>query len=252
MLTPRRILVHGHRGARAMRPENTLSAFEYAMNAGADALELDVVVTRDGVLVVSHDPILAPPLCSGPAPLAVIHELTLAEVRQWNCGGAPIPTLDEVCALAATSPVELNIEIKSYLEKPEYTPPPPEFARLVLAEIRRHRLEARAIVQSFDFRTRRAMRDLAPDVRRSALTEDDARDFVTIAREAADTQMVSPHYHLVTPEKVAQSHAAGIPVMAWTVNTPGEWARMVHAQVDAIITDDPAALIAFLKAQGLR
>ncbi len=120
----------------------------------------------------------------------------------------------------------LNIEIKSFPESPEYTPPPMEFARLVLERIREYKLEARAIVQSFDFRTLRAMRDLAPEIRRSALTEDDPRDFVTIAREAADTQMVSPHYHLVTPEKVAQAHGAGLQVMAWTVNTPRDWARM--------------------------
>ena len=148
--------------------------------------------------------------------------------------------------------MELNIEIKSFPESPEYTPPPMEFARLVLERIREYKLEARAIVQSFDFRTLRAMRDLAPEIRRSALTEDDPRDFVTIAREAADTQMVSPHYHLVTPEKVAQAHGAGLQVMAWTVNTPRDWARMAHAQVDAIITDDPAALIAFLTAQAPR
>ncbi|MDR3703511.1 MAG: glycerophosphodiester phosphodiesterase family protein [Candidatus Sulfopaludibacter sp.] len=247
-----RPLVHGHRGARALLPENTLPAFEYAIGAGVDAVELDVAVTSDNILIVSHDPILAPPLCSGPAPQAVIRELTLAEVKQWNCGGAPIPTLDEVFTLAAPARVEWNIEIKSYPGNPEYSPPPVDFARLVLERIREHRLEQRVIVQSFDFRTLRAVRDLAPAIRRSALTEDDPRDFVTIAREAADTQMVSPHYSLVTPEKVAQAHAAGIQAMAWTVNTPEEWARMAHAQVDAVITDDPAALIAFLKARSLR
>jgi glycerophosphoryl diester phosphodiesterase len=228
-------LVQGHRGARAQRPENSLPAFEYAIGVGADAIELDVAVTCDNVLVVSHDP---------------IPELTLAQVKQ--CGGVPIPTLDEVCTLAAPSRVELNIELKSFPERPEFTPPPFEFARLVLQAIRKHKLDHRVIVQSFDFRTLRAMRELAPAIRRSALTEDDPRDFVTIAREAGRTQMVSPHYALVTPEKVAQAHAAGLQVLAWTVNTPQDWARMAHAEVDAIITDDPAALIAFLKAQALR
>src|SRR3954449_13031175 len=79
------IQVHGHRGARAMRPENTLPAFEYAIAAGVDALELDVAVTRDNVLVVSHDPELRAPVCSGPRDGAVIHELTLEEVRRWDC-----------------------------------------------------------------------------------------------------------------------------------------------------------------------
>ena len=75
------VAVHGHRGARAMRPENTLPAFEYAIAEGVDALELDMAVTRDNVIVVSHDPQLRAPICTGPRDRAVIHELTLAEVR---------------------------------------------------------------------------------------------------------------------------------------------------------------------------
>src|SRR3954451_9199260 len=81
-----RILVHGHRGARAVRPENTLPAFQYAIQVGVDVLELDMAVTKDNVLVVSHEPYLAPPICTGPRPKAAIHDLTLAEVRQYDCG----------------------------------------------------------------------------------------------------------------------------------------------------------------------
>src|SRR3954453_5501992 len=102
------VAVYGHRGARAMRPENTLPAFEYAIAQGVDALELDMAVTKDNVIVVSHDPELPAPVCTGPRDRAVIHELTLAEVRQWDCGarrnplfakqqpipGTKIPTLD--------------------------------------------------------------------------------------------------------------------------------------------------------------
>jgi len=264
--SPSRILVHGHRGARAMRPENTLPAFEYAIGIGADVLELDMAVTRDNVLVVSHDPILEPPVCSGPQPKAVIHELTLAEVKQWDCGairnpgfpkqqpiaGTRMPTLDEVFTLAGPSRVELNIETKSFPDKPEYTPSPEQFARLVLQQVRKHKLEKRVILQSFDFRTLRAMKELAPEIRRAALTETDPRDFVTIAKDAGDAQIISPNYHLVTPGKVREAHAAGLQLVPWTVNTPEDWTRMVEAQVDAIISDDPAALIAWLKGKGLR
>src|SRR5438445_8755121 len=104
------IQVHGHRGARAVRPENTLPAFEYAIAQGVDALELDMAVTRDNVIVVSHDPVLEAPVCTGPVPKAVIRELTLAQVREWDCGakanpafpkqqavpGTRVPTLEEV------------------------------------------------------------------------------------------------------------------------------------------------------------
>src|SRR3954452_1507569 len=85
------IAVHGHRGARAMRPENTLPAFEYAIAQGVDALELDMAVTKDHVIVVSHDPMLREPVCKGPRDGAIIHDLTLAEVRQWDCGGTRNP-----------------------------------------------------------------------------------------------------------------------------------------------------------------
>src|SRR4051794_11094032 len=80
------IQVHGHRGARAMRPENTLPAFEYAIAQGVDALELDMAVTKDGVLVVSHDPELRAPICIGPRDKVAIHSLRFDEVRQWDCG----------------------------------------------------------------------------------------------------------------------------------------------------------------------
>jgi glycerophosphoryl diester phosphodiesterase len=222
-----------------------------------------MAVTKDNVLVVSHDPVLHPPVCSGPQPRAVIHELTLAEVREWDCGavrnpafptqqtvpGTRMPTLDEVFDLAGRGSFAFNIETKSFPEHPEYTPPPEEFAKLVLAKIRAHKLEKRIILQSFDWRTLVAMRKLAPEIRLSALTDKDTRDFAAIAKEAANAEIVSPAASLVTPEKVAAAHAAGIQVVPWTANTKPEWDRLIAAKVDAIISDDPAALIAYLRTK---
>src|SRR5882762_839389 len=91
----RRILVHGHRGARARRPENTTPAFEYAIAQGVDALEMDMAVTKDGVIVISHDPILEPPVCTGPRDGVAIRELTLSEVREWDCGAKQNPRFPE-------------------------------------------------------------------------------------------------------------------------------------------------------------
>src|SRR3954451_5896965 len=130
--SPSRIIqVHGHRGARALRPENTIPAFEYAIAAGADVLELDMAVTKDNVIVISHDPILHPPVCIGPKPAAVIHELTLEQVKQWDCGatqskefvtqkpvpGTWMPTLDEVFQLASRGKFQFNIETKIFPKK---------------------------------------------------------------------------------------------------------------------------------------
>ena len=256
------IQVHGHRGARAMRPENTLPAFEYAIAQGVDALELDMAVTRDNVIVVSHDPVLHPPVCSGPSDRAVIHELTLAEVKQWDCGakqnpgfpkqqvvpGTHMPTLDEVFDLAPRGKFLFNIETKSFPDHPELTPPPAEFVRLVLQLIRKHHLEQRVILQSFDFRTLHAMKEQAPEIALAALYEGPAKDFVAIAKEAG-AGTVSPAFALVTPEQVQASHAAGLKVLPWTANRPADWSRLVDAGVDGIISDDPAALIAWLKAR---
>lgn len=260
-----KILVHGHRGARAMRPENTLPAFEYAISIGADVLELDMAVTKDNVIVISHDPYLHPPVCSGPVPKATIHELTLAQVREWDCGkirnpgfpkqtpieGTRMPTLDQVFDLAPNGTVQFNIETKSFPDHPELTPPPDEFARMVLEIVRKHKMEQRVLLQSFDFRTLHAMAKLAPEIRRVALWEGDNRSFVTIAKDA-DAPIVSPYYRLVTPEKVREAHAAGLQVVPWTPDAPREWQYLIDAKVDAIITDDPAALIAYLKQRNLR
>jgi glycerophosphoryl diester phosphodiesterase len=259
-----RIQVHGHRGARARYPENTLPAFEYAIRAGVDVLELDMAVTRDNVVVVSHDPHLSPVICQGPHVGALIHDLTLAEVREMDCGalrnphfpeqhpvpGTRIPTLDEVFQLAPRGSFRFNIETKSFPDKPEYTPPPAEFVRLVLEEIRKHKLESRVILQSFDFRTLVEMKKVAPEIELAALYEGKQRDFVSIAREAR-ADIISPDYHLVTPEQVQTAHEASLQVVPWTANDPRDWAKLIDAGVDAIISDDPAALIAYLKERGL-
>jgi glycerophosphoryl diester phosphodiesterase len=264
-----KILVHGHRGARAMRPENTLPAFEYAISAGVDVLELDMAVTKDNVLVVSHDPYLEPPVCSGPhletQPKAMIHELTLAQIREWDCGkvqnplfpkqtpipGTRMPMLDEVFDLAPRGTFQFNIETKIFAEHPELSVTPEKFVELVLAMIRKHKLENRVMLQSFDFRTLQAMKKIAPEIRLVALWEHGDRDFVSIAKEAG-APAISPHYSLVTPEKVRAAHEAGLTVVPWTANMPADWDKLVAAKVDAIISDDPAALIAYLNAKGLR
>lgn len=290
---PRRVEVHGHRGARASRPENTIPAFEFAIAAGTDVLELDMSVTRDNVIVISHDPVVHPPVCSGPQPRAIIRNLTLAELGQWDCGairnpefpeqqaipGTRMPTLDDVFALASKGSFRFNIETKIVPRRlteaelntalkrvgvdpaspqgkdvlatlagigPEVTPPPAEFARMVLGKIRQYRLEKRVILQSFDFRTLQAMKEIAPEIQLSALYGGPARDFAGIGREAG-AEIVSPTYQLVTPEQVKAAHEAGFQVIPWTANKPEEWDRLIAAGVDGIITDDPAGLIRHLK-----
>ena len=198
------IQVHGHRGARAMRPENTIPAFEYAIEQGVDAIEMDLAVTKDDVLVVSHDPVLNPQICRNRGGSKVIRELTFAELREWDCGSmvnpqfpkqtpvprTQIPALEQVLALANRGAFLFNIETKIFKDHPQYTPSPERFADLLLQAIDRHKLRSRVIVQSFDFRTLQAMKKLAPDVRLAALDEDEKLgDFATVARSAGAQTM---------------------------------------------------------------
>jgi glycerophosphoryl diester phosphodiesterase len=215
--------VHGHRGARAVLPENTIAGFEYAIGVGVDAIEMDVVVTSDDVVVVSHDPYLQPE--------TFIRTLTAAE--------AGLPTLDEVFGLARLGDFLFNIEAKVSEQTPA------NFAELVLDRIGEHGVKSRVIFQSFDFAILHRMNRLAPGITRAALWEGEARSFVEIAEEAR-TSIVAPLYTLVTPEQVRAAHEAGLSVIPWTANTPQDWSALIAAGVDGIITDDPAALIGYL------
>lgn len=261
-----RILVHGHRGARAVRPENTLPAFEYASAQGVDVLELDVAVTADDQMVVSHDLRMNRKICRGPEGEVLIRKLTLAQVREWDCGalvnpnfpkqqpapGTKMPTLDEVLALAGRGTFEFNIETKMDQRNPDNCAEPAAFARMLVAAIKKHGLEKRVMIQSFDWRTLQAVKEIDPAIRRSALYSGAPRDFVSISEGGAQAQIVSPLFTLVTREQVEAAHKAGLQVVPWTANRPEDWDKLIDAGVDAIISDDPAALIAHLKMRQRR
>lgn len=276
------ILVHGHRGSRATRPENTIPAFEYAIQHGADVLELDLAVTKDNVLVVSHNPLITPDypgerVCVGPdtPPKTAIHTLTLAQVESYDCGaktlvafpkqqavpGTKIPTFDQVLDLAPQGKFDFNVETKSFPSHPELTPTPEEFVKMIDDAVKERNLQSRVILQSFDFRTLVAMKKLDPSIRLSALVGDprgDAmmgltdhdKDFVSIGKKTG-AQIISPDFHLVTPENVAAAHAAGLQIIPWTADKPEDWQKMVDARVDAIISDDPEALVIWLRDKKL-
>jgi glycerophosphoryl diester phosphodiesterase len=189
--------LQGHRGARGLAPENTLAAFASALMIGVTTLETDLAVTRDGVVVLSHDPVLNPDIVRGPdgqwigEPAPAIHSLTLAELKRFDVGrlkpdtkyarqfqqqrtvdGQRIPTLEELFALAETSGKQprFNIETKLSPAKPAETPDPETFARLVVEAVRRAGLSARATVQSFDWRTLFVVQRLAPEIETVCLT----------------------------------------------------------------------------------
>lgn len=184
--------LQGHRGARGLLPENTLPAFAYALTIGVTTLELDVAVTRDGVVVVSHDTTLNPDITRGPdgqwlerSDLA-IHALTFDELQRHDVGrirpgtnyarrfaqqqavdGTRMPRLADVFALArraGNEQVRFNIETKISPEHPQRTLPPAEFARALITLIRTEKLEARVTIQSFDWRTLQVVQQEAPQI----------------------------------------------------------------------------------------
>jgi glycerophosphoryl diester phosphodiesterase len=118
---------------------------------------------------------------------------------------------------------------------------------LVLDRIGEHGVKSRVIFQSFDFAILHRMNRLAPGIVLAALWEGEARSFVEIAKEAG-TRIVAPEHVLVTAEQVRAAHEAGLQVIPWTANTIEDWSRLIAAGVDGIITDDPAALIGYLRA----
>jgi glycerophosphoryl diester phosphodiesterase len=183
--------LQGHRGARGLAPENTLTGFHKALRLGVDTLELDLALTRDNVLVVTHDPALNPDIVRWPdgewlnAVGPAIRSLTLDEVKRFDVGrlkpdsryakmfpdqepadGERIPTLKEVIDLArAIRPdARFNIEIKINPTKPEETADAATFAKAVAGFIRDEKLLNNAVVQSFDYAALLAVKKIDPRI----------------------------------------------------------------------------------------
>ncbi|TYB49483.1 glycerophosphodiester phosphodiesterase family protein [Actinomadura chibensis] len=268
--------VHGHRGARGLRPENTLPGFVHALELGVDVIELDVGLSSDGVVVLNHDQALSPVNLADTEPAVPddpafpyvgkrIRDLTLAQLRTVDAGARPhprftqvpvpgvrIPTLDEACALLAPTGVRLSVELKTDPAWPE-----PEIEGLTTAVtgvLASHGLTARSRLLAFDWRVLATARRDHPEFGRVALLERKTlapgtawlaghppTDPVSVA-EAVGAHALSPEHALTTPALVDQAHAAALQVIVWTVNTPEDMTRFIKYGVDAIVTDYPDRL----------
>lgn len=265
-----KIEVQGHRGARSVLPENTLAAFQYALEAGVDTLELDMGVTNDGVVVVVHDQKINPIICEYKNGEPIndelwIHQLSLQQIKSIDCGsrinprfpkqkllpGSTIPTLAEVFQLIKNSPLDnaktvlFNIETKSNPEIPYAQPMPEDFVKAVLAVVNEYNMVERVCLQSFDHRTLIEAHHQAPQILRSALFEESPANWV-LAAQQAKAQIVSPNFQLLDAESVITMQQAGLRVIPWTANTAEQWQSLIDLGVDGIISDDPKALLEFL------
>lgn len=233
-----RVLNIAHRGASADAPENTLPAFEAALAAGADALELDVHMAADGALVVIHDPALGR-TTNGQGLVGVY---TLADLRRLDAGawfgpafaGTSVPTLGEVVALARGC-ARLFVEIKGGSDF--Y----PGIEVAVIRCLKEGGVLREAVVMSFDHPALLAVRSAAPEVETAALLEGRPVDPVGVAAAARAGGLALEH-QLITARERALTAAAGLWLYAWTVDEEAQTRRLVDLGVDGIITNQPGHL----------
>lgn len=236
---PRRPLILAHRGASTHAPENTLAAFRLAAEAGADGIELDVHLSRDGEVVVIHDE-QVDRTTNG---RGRVHDMTLAELKALDAGawfsprfsGERIPTLAEVLEAVGPAFRLINVELKS--GRVLY----PGLEAKVIETLRRFGLLERCILSSFNHFSLRLVKQIEPRARTGVLYVEGLVDPWVYARHVPADAIHPPHY-AVFPELVAGAHAAGVAVNTWTVDAPEDVRRVVACGVDAVITNDPAAV----------
>ncbi|MFN3874860.1 MAG: glycerophosphodiester phosphodiesterase family protein [Flavobacteriales bacterium] len=268
--------VHGHRGCRGLLPENTLPAFLKAAELGVDWLELDVVISADSQVIVSHEPWMSHVICTDARGDAIdeqhergynLYRMTTAEIRAFDCGStehprfpeqrqrrAHKPTLREVveaveeAALTSGNAPGFNIEIKSdpALYR-THQPPPADFARLVLAAIDSVGIAERCIIQSFDPAALIAAHRLAPDIPIALLVDNDDGLKANLQRLDFTPAIYSPHFRLASPSLRNEVSDRGMQLLVWTVNEPSDIDRMIGLGVDGIISDYPDRVLQALE-----
>jgi len=250
---PPQLSLQAHRGAAGLAPENTLAAFRMAIDLGADAAELDLQATKDGVVVVIHDDTVDRTTDGR----GRIGDLTLADIKRLDAGakfGAPfrgerVPTLRELIDLVkagGNDRFRLNLEIK-FAEGREGQPA--DLEKRVLAVLRQTGFLDRVITQSFHHASATKMKRLAPSIPAGLLVGQRRQpaDPVAIVRQHG-VDYYAPHYSLVTPDLLRRLHDAGIPVVTWTVNDPADMRRLLAMGLgalpgDGMISDYPDRLV---------
>jgi len=263
--------LQGHRGARGLAPENTMTAFMKALEYPITTLEMDLVITKDKQVIVSHEPWLNPAICLDPEGNRIaredakkwnIYAMTLEEVQQCDCGSIGNPGFPEQVAEPAVkpllsavfaqvertvsaqgrAPIFYNIEIKSTVEDEEkgYQPSVEEFCKLVFEAFEASGIEAeRILMQSFDFRVLQHWRANYSKYPTAALVSNAQSWEQNIENLGYTPEVYSPYFKLLQAEEIKAIQAAGMKVVPWTVNTTEEMRQLLEWGVDGIITDYP-------------
>jgi glycerophosphoryl diester phosphodiesterase len=231
--------VVGHRGSMGHRPENTLAAFAHAAKQGAEWIELDVQLSKDGVPVVLHDTTLGR-TTNGKGAVA---QKTAAQLAKLDAGswysekyaGEGIPSLDGVLAWAKENRIGVEIEIKNDPRSPE------ALVRAVVESVERCEAHDDVLVIGFDHRAVKRVTELEPRLATGVLYVGRPFDEVRLAKDAGASVLV-PHASFVTAEGVARAHGAGLAVATWAETSKVLFSELVEAGVDAITVDHPEVL----------
>lgn len=261
-----------HRGGALVWPENSLYAFKQAQQMGAEYLEMDLQLTEDNELLVTHDADINPQFCKPEPDVGLVAKpvraLTLARSQQFECGLASrsiypdaekvkdirMPSLDAVFE-SFSGDKQLRYFIETKMPKAG-APGAPIDTTLYAAKldqlIRKHGLEDRVILQSFDWRTIEAMRLLNPAVRTCPLAVPrHSSDYLATLKRLGSTCIVLSAQE-TTAEQVRDLQAQGVLVFSGVVDRPADWEQALQRGYDAIFTNDPVGLDAILRTQGRR
>ncbi|MEM1326306.1 MAG: glycerophosphodiester phosphodiesterase family protein [Bacteroidota bacterium] len=258
-----------HRGGRGRRPENTIPAFMHALTyPEVTTLELDLAVSKDEWLIVSHEPWMSSAICQDPEGKEIpeaderkhnIYELTYSEISKYDCGSklnqrfpyqrqmvAHKPRLRDVVLTAERQlkvkgrKMYYNIEIKSSPEGDEqFHPAPRRFAELLLSELEHLEIKDRATVQSFDPRALEAVHELDATLTTAWLIENEDGFEANMERLSYQPEIYSPYHVLVDEPLLEKAHQRDMLVIPWTVNDTTRMKELIALGVDGIITDYP-------------
>lgn len=259
--------IQGHRGCRGHFPENSIEGFFAALQMGATTLELDVVISQDGQVVISHEPWINPNICLSPDGDSLkaddrfnIYRMPYQEIRRYDCGSLTPGRFLKQKSMATYKPllselmdslivyannrgihlIPINVETKSRPEwDNQFHPVPEEFVQLVLELARsKHYLTAMTI-QSFDIRTLVETRKQEPSLPVALLVNESENIGNKISELGFYPDIISPHHRLLTKELVEHYKAKGIKLIPWTVNSEEDIKKMFAFRVDGIISDYP-------------
>ncbi len=263
--------IEGHRGCRGLMPENTIAAFIKAIDLGVTTLEMDAVITKDGQVVISHEPFFNHEISTKPNGELVteaeekslnIYQMNYAEVRRYDVGLRPHPrfpnqqkqtaikpllsaVIDSVEAYINTKhlpPVQYNIETKCTPATDNiYHPVPSAFIDVLMKVVLDKHIETRTIVQSFDIRTLQYLHTKFPSIKTAYLFEGVSLSSLDNRLEALGftPTIYSPDYELLNKSVIENCHVKNIKVIPWTVNTIKDMRQVIEWGADGLITDYP-------------